>query len=36
MDKLGDKSESSSVINLINSDTRNSASNNASLGSNDS
>ena len=36
MDKLRDKSESSSVINLINSDTEISASNNASLGSNDS
>ena len=36
MDKLRDKSESSSVINLINSDTEISATNNASLGSNDS
>ena len=36
MDKLRDKSESSSVINLINSDTESSASNNASLGSNGS
>ena len=35
-DKFRDKSESSSVINLMNSDTENSASNNASLGSNDS
>ena len=36
IDKLGDKSESSSVVNLINSDTESSASNNASLGSNGS
>ena len=36
MDKLRDKSESSAVINLINSDTESSASNNASLGSNGS
>ena len=35
MNKLRDKNESSSVINLINSDTEISASNNASLGSND-
>ena len=34
MDKLRDKNESSSVINLINSDTESSASNNVSLGSN--
>ena len=33
MDKLRDKSEPSSVINLINSDTESSTSNNASLGS---
>ena len=36
MDKLRDKIESSSVINLIKSDTEISASNNASLCSNDS
>ena len=36
MDKLRDKNESSLVINLINSDTESSASNNASLGSNHS
>ena len=36
MDKLRDKNESSSAINLINSDTESSASNNASLGSNHS
>ena len=34
MDKLRDRNESLSVINLINSDTESSASNNASLGSN--
>ena len=34
MDKLRDKTESSSVINLINSDTESSASNNALIGSN--
>ena len=34
IDKLQDKNESSSVINLINSDTESSASNNVSLGSN--
>ena len=36
MDKLRNKSESLSVINSINFDTESSASNNASLGSNDS
>ena len=36
MDKLRDKSESSSVINSINSETESSASNNASLDSNGS
>ena len=36
MDRLRDKNESSSAINLINSDTESSASNNASLGSNHS
>ena len=36
MDKLRDKNESSSVINLINSDTESSASINASLASNHS
>ena len=36
MDELRDKSESLSVINLTNSDTESSASNNASLGSNGS
>ena len=34
MDKLRDKNESSLVMNLINSDTESSASNNAWLGSN--
>ena len=34
MDKLRDKNESSSVINLINSETESSASTNASIGSN--
>ena len=36
MDKILGKSESPSVINLINSDTESSASNNASIDSNDS
>ena len=36
MDKLRDKNESSSVTNFINTDMESSASNNASLGSNDS
>ena len=36
MDKLRDKNESSPVMNLINSDTESSASNNASRGSNHS
>ena len=36
MDKLRDKNESSSVINLINSDAERSASNNASTGFNHS
>ena len=36
MDKLRDKNESSSAINLINSDAESSASNNASIGFNHS